>query len=94
MLWLVNCQYYSMHDAADHLVYTSTGHNMSQADANSVAEENQRHGHTGTGCYKQYDHHASRPPVKTFPTTGAPEDLVDIRPDDRASSPEYQTPVR
>ena len=73
-----------------------TGHNMSQADANSVAEENQRQGHTGTGCYKQHDHHASRPPEKPFPSRETKQ-LVNIRSDEeeeeRPESPEYQTPV-
>ena len=30
---------------------------MSQADANSVAGESIRAGQTGTGCYKNHDHH-------------------------------------
>ncbi|CAL4069307.1 unnamed protein product, partial [Meganyctiphanes norvegica] len=39
----------------------SKGHNMSQADANSVAGgESLRAGQTGTGCYKNHDHHMWR----------------------------------
>ena len=37
--------------------FVCSGHNMSQADANSVAGESIRAGHTGTGCYKNHDHH-------------------------------------
>lgn len=34
---------------------------MSQADANSlVGEESIRAGHTGTGCYKNHEHHLGR----------------------------------
>ncbi|KAA0202517.1 hypothetical protein HAZT_HAZT008527, partial [Hyalella azteca] len=42
-------------------VIVDTGHNMSQADANSLAgEESIRAGHTGTGCYKNHEHHQGR----------------------------------
>ena len=39
------------------LVRSPTGHNMSQVDANSVAGESTRAGQTGTGCYKNHEHH-------------------------------------
>ncbi|XP_066946584.1 potassium voltage-gated channel protein Shab isoform X8 [Macrobrachium rosenbergii] len=41
-------------------VIVDTGHNMSQADANSVAGESMRAGQTGTGCYKNHEHHMAR----------------------------------
>ncbi|XP_071522009.1 uncharacterized protein Shab isoform X2 [Panulirus ornatus] len=41
-------------------VIVDTGHNMSQADANSVAGESMRAGQTGTGCYKNHEHHMGR----------------------------------
>lgn len=33
------------------------GHNLSQADANSNEEGSIHAGHTGTGCFKSYEHH-------------------------------------
>ena len=40
----------------------STGHNLSQTDANSTGGESLRHvGHTGTGCYKNHDHAMVQP---------------------------------
>ncbi|XP_068249395.1 potassium voltage-gated channel subfamily B member 2 [Palaemon carinicauda] len=41
-------------------VIVDTGHNMSQGDANSVAGESMRAGQTGTGCYKNHEHHMGR----------------------------------
>ena len=35
---------------------------MSQADANSVAGESLRAGQTGTGCYKNHEHHMGKQP--------------------------------
>lgn len=38
------------------------GHNMSQADANSLGGESIKGGQTGTGCYKNHDHHMAGKP--------------------------------
>ncbi|KAF2362892.1 Ion transport domain [Trinorchestia longiramus] len=55
-------------------VIVDTGHNMSQADANSLAgEESIRAGHTGTGCYKNHEHHLGRKGPGDNQTSGAPD---------------------
>ncbi|KAA0202515.1 hypothetical protein HAZT_HAZT008525 [Hyalella azteca] len=46
-------------------VIVDTGHNLSQADANSTGGESIGQGNTGTGCYRNHEHH--------FGTKGAAE---------------------
>jgi len=44
----------------------STGHNLSQTDANSTGGESLRNvGHTGTGCYKNHEHSMVQPSSQT-----------------------------
>ncbi|XP_045116279.1 potassium voltage-gated channel protein Shab-like isoform X2 [Portunus trituberculatus] len=85
-------------------VIVDTGHNMSQADANSVAGESMRAGQTGTGCYKNHEHHmgrlqkeaqqGARGDTGVIPSAPAPN-ILDLPPTDEQrppTSPEYQTP--
>nr|XP_045594876.1 potassium voltage-gated channel protein Shab-like [Procambarus clarkii] len=86
-------------------VIVDTGHNMSQADANSVAGESMRAGQTGTGCYKNHEHHMGRQQKEaqqgesgeagvTTNTPAAPNILDLPATDDQRPlpSPDYQTP--
>ncbi|XP_069956219.1 potassium voltage-gated channel protein Shab isoform X2 [Cherax quadricarinatus] len=86
-------------------VIVDTGHNMSQADANSVAGESMRAGQTGTGCYKNHEHHMGRlqkeaqqggesgdPGVITNPPAPNILDLPATEDHRPPPSPDYQTP--
>lgn len=79
------------------------GHNMSQADANSVAGESIRAGQTGTGCYKNHDHHMGPKPKdeqKNSVVTGdAPKtqnapNLMDLPQDDSRLEADQHVQVR
>ncbi|XP_042864481.1 potassium voltage-gated channel protein Shab-like isoform X7 [Penaeus japonicus] len=82
-------------------VIVDTGHNMSQADANSVAGESMRAGQTGTGCYKNHEHHMGRLQKEARQGAGvnaaAPaSNILDIPATEETrppGSPDYQTPV-
>ena len=78
---------------------------MSQADANSVAGESMRAGQTGTGCYKNHEHHmgrlqkeaqqGARGDTEEISSAPAPN-ILDLPPTEEQrppTSPEYQTPV-
>ncbi|XP_042864446.1 potassium voltage-gated channel protein Shab-like isoform X3 [Penaeus japonicus] len=81
-------------------VIVDTGHNMSQADANSVAGESMRAGQTGTGCYKNHEHHMGRLQKEARQGAGvnaaAPaSNILDIPATEETrppGSPDYQTP--
>ncbi|KAG7157080.1 Potassium voltage-gated channel protein Shab-like 2 [Homarus americanus] len=85
-------------------VIVDTGHNMSQADANSVAGESMRAGQTGTGCYKNHEHHMGRlqkeaqqgeggePGVITNAPAPNILDLPATEEQRPPASPDYQTP--
>lgn len=78
---------------------------MSQADANSVAGESMRAGQTGTGCYKNHEHHMGRLQKEAKQGAGGEGGVITAAPtapnildlpateDQRPGSPDYQTPV-
>lgn len=87
------------------LSLAGVGHNMSQADANSVAGESMRAGQTGTGCYKNHEHHMGRLQKEAKQGAGGEGGVITAAPtapnildlpateDQRPGSPDYQTPV-